>query len=257
MLSSERILYGASAGRGAHAGPRPVALPAESSPHEEGVVLRGARPRPGSPDRHAVANHEGHPAAGRAMFGQGAESARAADEQLHRLHKAAEARGYRAGVARAERELSEAVAGAGALAAQLEAAAPAERTAVARWVTDLSLAIARRILGDAISVDPARMVGAVERAISVAAGSPDVRVLLHPASVAPVRDAWEAAHGPGYLGKRWTFGPDPSVPPGGCLIRYQHGLVDAGLETQLDAIAEAVFAAIGGGDPMIVVEPVP
>lgn len=257
MLSSERVLYGTGAAAQNRLVAQAMAGQSERAAPAEGLVLRGAHARPGATARRAVSTHEQGSGSVRERAGGAAGPTSEADEVLRRLHHVAEERGYRAGVARAERQLSASIAAAGAIAAQLEADAPAERAALARWVTDLSLAIARRILGDSIQIDPALMVGAVERAINVAAGSPDVRILLHPHAVAQVRDAWEAAHGAGYLGKRWTFGPDPTLPPTGCLVRYQHGLVDAGLDAQLDAVAEAVTAAIRGDDQIIILEPVP
>ena len=246
MLSSERVL----GGRGVSAGGPPVrdhaASSAGSSPAATpatGAVLRGSRRqggaagRPGAtvglrrgPNGHTMP-HVPEPA-----------SPEAAD--LRRLHGLAEERGFSAGRARAERDLAEAVAAAGALAARLEADAPSERAVLARWVTDLSLAIARRILGDAIRSDAAALLSVVERAILAADASPDVRILVHPRAVVRVREAWEATHGPVYLGKRWTFGGDPTLPPTGCLVRYQHGVVDAGIDAELDAVDAALKAAI-------------
>jgi type III secretion protein L len=159
-------------------------------------------------------------------------------------------------MARAERDLTKVVVAAGAIAAQLEADAPTHRKTLAAWVAELSLAIAHRILGDAVAADPALLVTAVERAISAVESSPDVRILLHPNAVDRVRDAWEAAHGVGYLGKRWTFGADPAMPVTGCLVRYQHGLVEAGIDAQLEGISSALRMAIGGDDPVIEMEPV-
>jgi len=75
-------------------------------------------------------------------------------------------------------------------------------------------------------------------------GSPTARVILHPAAVEPVRSAWEAAHGSTHLGKRWTFEADPSFPPGACLLRFDHGFVDAGVDAQLEEIQRALDAAI-------------
>jgi len=147
-------------------------------------------------------------------------------------------------MARAERELAESVMAAGAFAARLEQDAPAERAVLARWVTELSLGIARRILGDAIQADATVLLSVIERAISAADASPDIRILVPPRAVARIREAWEAAHGPAHLGKRWSFAGDPTLPPTGCLVRYQHGLVDAGIDAQLDAIYAALTAAI-------------
>ena len=176
--------------------------------------------------------------------GQGGETLSPQAADLRQRLDAAEERGYSDGLARGEAELQEVIAAAGALLVRAEADAPTQRAILGRWVTDLSVGIARRILGDAIRTDETTLLGIAERAISAADASPDVRILVHPRVVARLREAWEAAHGPAYLGKRWTFGGDPTLPPTGCLIRYQHGLVDAGIEAQLEAVSAALTAAI-------------
>lgn len=254
MLSSERVLSGAGAASRERFTAQ--ATPAESRAPAKGVVLRGLRPGASGAARRAASAHGHGPGAVRGRTERAAEPAPPADDDLRRLHDIAEKRGFKAGMARAERELASAVAAAGAVAAQLEADAPTQRAALARWVTDLSLAITRRILGDAIQADPALMVAAIERAITVANGSPDVQIQLHPQAVERVRDAWDARHGAGYLGKRWSFGADPTLPPTGCVVRYQHGLVDAGIEAHLDAITSAVGAAIHGSDRTVELDPV-
>ncbi len=62
----------------------------------------------------------------------------------------------------------------------------------------------------------------------------------------PVRTAWDAAHGSTHLGKRWSFGADASFEPGACLLRFDHGFVDAGIDAQLVEIEHALDAAIPG-----------
>lgn len=241
MPSSERVLgsHGVSVRGGSVAG---AAASSAGSPPDvapAGAVLRGTRRQGGLASRPipppARAGHGGHHVP---------EPPPPETVDLRRRHDLAEERGYRAGQARAERELAAAIAAARALAARLGADAPAERAVVARWVTDLSLAIARRILGDAVRINATALVTIVERAISAADASPDVRILVHPRVVARLRETWEAVHGPAYLGKRWTFGADPTLPPTGCLVRYQHGLVDAGIDAQLAAVDAALRVAI-------------
>jgi flagellar biosynthesis/type III secretory pathway protein FliH len=68
--------------------------------------------------------------------------------------------------------------------------------------------------------------------------------MLNPEAVEPVTQAWEALHGRAYLGKKWTFEGDPTLPIGGCTLRYEHGFVEAGLEAQLEEIGIALDRAI-------------
>ncbi len=164
--------------------------------------------------------------------------------QIRQARQIAEERGYAAGMARAEGELGAAIAAASEMAARLESAAPRETTAVAHAVVEVALAVVRKILDAEVSADPTHLVSAVEGAVSLVNGSPQVRIFLHPAAIGPVRAAWEAAHGRSYLGKDWVFEADPTLPRGGCALRHEHGFVDAGLEAQLEEIGIALDRVI-------------
>jgi flagellar assembly protein FliH len=164
--------------------------------------------------------------------------------ELQQARRIAEEQGYLAGRARAQAELRAAIGAATSLAARLEAIAPTETAAVAHTIAELSLAIARRVVSAQLSLDPAILVAALEAAVLTINGSPDARVIVHPAAVDALRAGWEANHGAAFLGKQWTFESDPAMQPGGCILRYDHGYVDAGLETQLEEIGIAIDAAI-------------
>ena len=148
------------------------------------------------------------------------------------------------GRARAEAELGAAIEAAGAMAARIEAMAPRESSAVAQSLATLSTAIARRVVGAELHLDPTILVRTLESAVAAINGSPEARTLLHPDQLEPVREAWEAAHGNAYLGKRWTFEADASLPLGGCVLRYDHGVVAAGLEAQIEEISSALEDAL-------------
>ncbi len=161
-------------------------------------------------------------------------------EGVARIRAAAEARGYADGHARAAAELEAQLAAVAELAAQLEASAPHEAAVVARAVIELALAVAHHVLDRQVSADPTLLVGLIERTLQGVNGSPEARVYLHPDAVEPVREAWEATYGSAYLGKRWVFAADPRLPRGGCSIRHEHGVVEAGLEVALDEIRLAL-----------------
>ena len=159
---------------------------------------------------------------------------------LRDVHALAERRGHAAGLSLAQQAMEEAVLGASAFAATLEAAVPRDAATLADLIVRLALAVAGRVLEAEVAADPTRLVELLERAISAVNGSPEVHVLLHPAAVDPVRQAWERAHGTTHLGKRWQFAADRSLGPGDCEVRYDHGFVDAGIESQLRTIGEAL-----------------
>jgi len=167
-----------------------------------------------------------------------------AEEEVRRIQAVAEERGYEAGRRQAEGELRAAIEAAANLAERFNEAAPERTSQLAHSIAELALAVARRIVGHEVLTEPSLLVSALETAVSTINGSPEAHVLLHPLAVAPVRQTWEARHGNAYLGKKWLFEADPTLPPGGCSVRYDHGFVEAGLEAQLEEIGIALDRAI-------------
>jgi flagellar assembly protein FliH len=176
-------------------------------------------------------------------FGGNVDQAALAEE-IQRIERAAEQRGYDEGHRRAEDELRAAVEGASGLADRLEAVAPERTSEIAHSIAELALSVAKRIVQHEVRVEPSLLCTALEAAVSTINGSPEAHVLLNPTAVEPVHQAWEALHGRAYLGKKWFFEGDPTLPPGGCTLRYEHGFVEAGLEAQLEEIGIALDRAI-------------
>jgi flagellar assembly protein FliH len=165
-------------------------------------------------------------------------------EEIERLDRASEERGYETGRNRAEAELRAAVEGASAMADKLQAIAPERTSEIAHSIAELALSVAKRIIQHEVRLEPSLLCAALEAAVSTINGSPEAHVLLNPAAVEPVAQAWEALHGRAYLGKKWFFEGDPTLPVGGCTLRYEHGFVEAGLEAQLEEIGIALDRAI-------------
>jgi flagellar assembly protein FliH len=165
-------------------------------------------------------------------------------EELARLQREAEERGYREGRNRAEAELRAAVESASALAGKLQEIAPERTSEIAHSIAELALSVAKRIIQHEVRIEPSLLCTSLEAAVSTINGSPEAHVLLNPAAVEPVAQAWEALHGRHYLGKKWFFEGDPTLPVGGCTLRYEHGFVEAGLESQLEEIGIALDRAI-------------
>jgi flagellar assembly protein FliH len=165
-------------------------------------------------------------------------------EEVGRIERAAEERGYETGRNRAEAELRAAVEGASALAQKLQEIAPDRTSEIAHSIAELALSVAKRIIQHEVRIEPSLLCTSLEAAVSTINGSPEAHVLLNPAAVEPVATAWEALHGRAYLGKKWFFEGDPTLPVGGCTLRYEHGFVEAGLEAQLEEIGIALDRAI-------------
>jgi flagellar assembly protein FliH len=165
-------------------------------------------------------------------------------EEIEALARAAEERGYEIGRNRAESELRAAIAGASAIAEHLQSIAPERTSELAHSIAELALSVAKRIIQHEVRTEPSLLCAALEAAVSTINGSPEAHVLLNPAAVVAVQQAWEALHGRAYLGKKWFFEGDPTLPDGGCTLRYEHGFVEAGLEAQLEEIGIALDRAI-------------
>lgn len=223
MSSPRRLLVGRPTGTRR----QPLAASPTSDPAASSSVPAGAGARPTSTPGKPTA------AAGRRPS---ALEARA--EQL------AAARGYADGLARGQAEVAAAVGAAGSLAAELERLAPRDVGRAAAAISRLALLVAERILGRAVAVDPALLVEVVARAAETINGSPTARVILHPTARPIVEAAWVARYGTAYLGKRWLFEADPSLPPTGCRLVYEHGFVDASLEVQVEELGRAMEHAL-------------
>jgi flagellar assembly protein FliH len=165
-------------------------------------------------------------------------------KEIRRIERVAEERGYEAGRKRAETELRAAIEGATAMAERLSQVAPDRTSEIAHAIAELALTVAKRIIQHEVRVDPSLLCASLEAAVSTINGSPEAHVLLNPSAVEPVHQAWEALHGRAYLGKKWLFEGDPTLPIGGCTLRYDHGFVEAGLEAQLEEIGIALDRAI-------------
>lgn len=191
----------------------------------------------------APAISERRPEAGVAPAGSPSTGRRRAPAE-ERAERIAAARGYADGLARAQAEVAAAVAAAGAVAAELERLAPRDAARAAAAIARLALVVAERILGGALALDPALLVSVIERATAAINGSPSARVILHPTARPIVEAAWLARFGTAYLGKRWVFEADPSLPPTGCRLVYEHGFVDASLDAQIEEIGRAIEHAL-------------
>ncbi len=255
MSSSERVLLrrrhvqptGAGAAEGSNPSQRAASEP-RATPGGASLLQGRARRAPGStPAAGSGSLNEptGQPLSALAGI-TGAMKAGELGAELRQMRQIADERGYAEGRARAEAELRGAIQAVETLLGRIEAVAPRESVAIAHTIAELSLAVARRVVGREIQLDPTLLCDALEEAVQTINGSPEARVLLHPATVGPVMRAWEERHGLSHLGKRWIFEADPNMAPGGCTLRYDHGFVDCGLDAQLEEIGIALDRAIPG-----------
>lgn len=125
----------------------------------------------------------------------------------------------------------EARAEAAALLVEAARARDLAREEAARDARTLALAAAERIAGEAIALEPERIVAIVREAIGRTRRARAIEVRAHPDDVRAI----EAASLPVL-----RVVADASMARGGCVVRSELGTVDARVEVRLDAMARVL-----------------
>ncbi|HEY7776578.1 MAG TPA: flagellar assembly protein FliH [Kineobactrum sp.] len=113
--------------------------------------------------------------------------------------------------------------------------------AVEDELVQLALAVARQVLHRELVLAPEQVIAAVREAMAeLPSNSRSIRLLLHPDDVALVREAIAIPAGPA----GWQVEEDPAIGRGGCKVLSANTLVDATLDSRMQAVAARVL----GGD---------
>lgn len=193
---------------------------------------------------------------------QAAEVLRAAEQQAAALAAARQEAGYAAGLAAGRAAgLAQVRAEARAAAEQaardeIAALTGALRTALAEFeqgkrgllaaaesgLIELALAIAQRVCKAAAGADSAPARGNARALLEMAQHAGDAALHLNPEDCTRL-----ATQAPEFVAAVKDLGhvrlvPDEQVAAGGCVLRSADGEIDAGIQTQLDRIAEALRA---------------
>jgi flagellar assembly protein FliH len=171
------------------------------------------------------------------------------EEVERRAYEEAFAKGREAGLAAGraagKAEYDQAVAKANAQAAQLEKvlnslARPLEDIdeQVETELVNLALTVARQLVRRELRIDPSQVIAIVREAVGLLpASARDVRVHLHPEDAAVVRERLAAPAGE----RAWTIVEDPVTTRGGCRVTTDTALIDARLETRMQAVINEVL----------------
>lgn len=108
----------------------------------------------------------------------------------------------------------------------------------------LVMAVSEQVIRREVTADPDVIVAIIENALQASVRSDHYRVRVNPQDLEKVTEKK-----PLFLAsisglKNLSIEPDSSISPGGCRVDSDLGEVDATLETQLDAIQQALAAAI-------------
>jgi flagellar assembly protein FliH len=155
------------------------------------------------------------------------------------------AKGYEDGLAAGRREMDVQAAKLRARIVQLDAiigslAKPFEEldVEVEKQLTLLALTVGKQMVRRELKTDPGQVIGVIRECVGrLPAASRDVRVHLHPADAAVVRELLAT---PG-TDRAWTIVEDPAMTRGGCAVRTEFSQIDARLDSRLNAIVAAAF----------------
>jgi flagellar assembly protein FliH len=167
-------------------------------------------------------------------------------ELLRQALQESEARGYQAGLEKAQAESQMTLDALAAKVAQLDSVlqllgAPlAELDAeVEKELLNLTLAVGKQLARRELRVDPTQVIGIIRESLSqLPASARDVRVHLHPEDAATVRERLAEPS----RDRAWKIVEDPTLSRGGCMIRTEHSQLDARLDSR---IATVIANALG------------
>lgn len=195
---------------------------------------------PGEPPRRRPA-----PAATRILRPAQLEALTEAERLLARAREQAagileQARAEAEAVRQQAQEQGQARAGAALVAAREQAQRILQEARAD--LTRLAVAIAEKLLDEELALHPERVTRIVERCLAEAGAARRLVLRINPAD-RPTLDR-ELPRLRGLVeAEALQLEPDPTVRAGGCLLETELGQVDGRLETQLQAILEALQAA--------------
>jgi len=106
-----------------------------------------------------------------------------------------------------------------------------------RQIVELALAIARRVVHREVTLDQDLLIAIARVAIDRLGESAQVTVRLHPEEYEAIAGSRVAA----FTGTNVTVVADARVGRGGCRVESEMGLVDAGLDAQIEEIARTLL----------------
>lgn len=108
----------------------------------------------------------------------------------------------------------------------------------------LAIAIAEKILGRELTVNPSAITDIVAQVIEAAAVQDACRIHVNPHDYEILKPHWDAIASLQQPGRSWDLTADKNIERGGCVIETGGGTIDAQLSTQLRQIEQA-FANLG------------
>jgi flagellar assembly protein FliH len=175
---------------------------------------------------------------GRPVDDSKAKAAAAAIARVAR--EQSEARGYEAGMAKAESETKARLAELDTHLKKMDAllqfiARPLQDldADVEKMLLQLALTVGKQLARRELRVDPAQVIAIIRESLAeLPTAAREIRVVLHPEDAAIVREHLAAPAND----RAWTIVEDPTTSRGGCVVRTDHSQIDARLESRINTI---------------------
>jgi flagellar assembly protein FliH len=151
-----------------------------------------------------------------------------------------EARGYEAGLAKAQSETQVSLEALAARIAQLDSilqllGKPLTQldAEIEKELLHLALAVGKQLARRELRVDPTQVIGIIRESLSqLTPSARDVRIHLHPEDAATVRERLAAPANE----RAWTIIEDPTLTRGGCIVRTENSQIDVRVESRVAAV---------------------
>jgi len=152
----------------------------------------------------------------------------------------AEARGYEAGMAKAQAEMQARIAALDARLQQIDSilqllGRPLQDldARVESELTQLALTVGKQLARRELKIDPAQVIAIIRESLGqLPIAAREVRVHLHPEDAAAVRERLATPT----TERAWTVVEDPTLSRGGCIVRSETSQIDARLESRVHAV---------------------
>lgn len=105
----------------------------------------------------------------------------------------------------------------------------------------LAVKIAEKVIGEQLRMDPETMVAIVREALKSARRDRSLLVEVNPEHEALIRSRIASLCSSLGGDQEIRIVPNPSIPPGGCVVQSEIGIIDAKLETQLKCMEQALL----------------
>lgn len=167
--------------------------------------------------------------------------AKAAAEAIARVSREqSEARGYEAGMAKAQAEMQSRITELDTRLKRLDTvlqfiARPLQDldAEVEKMLLQLALTVGKQLARRELRVDPTQVIAIIRESLAeLPSAARNIRVHLHPEDAAIVRERLSAPANE----RAWTVVEDPAMARGGCVIRTEHSQIDARLESRISSV---------------------